>query len=279
MMGFIPPSGFFFAQFLLYLYTPSVELTLLNNGILPVWQPLGQSTNHMTKLISEKLGVKTAHTGTLDPMAEGVVVVLYGEERLRKIELASWKKTYEFEITFGISTDSFDGLGKIEKIDFKPINEVAVENVINSFKGPYTQKVPIYSAIKYRGKKLFKHANNGTAVLELPEKSGEIFYIELINFQEKFLHQQVEQIITKIRKVEGPLRQEIIINGWENFLKKHKTNEKVTTATIRVENSRGLYVRSLSQDICRALGTVGFVSNLVRTANGIYTRDNCQIFA
>lgn len=56
-------------------------------------------------------GVKTAHTGTLDPMAEGVIIVLLGEERYKKYELAGLKKTYEFEISFGFETDTFDGLG------------------------------------------------------------------------------------------------------------------------------------------------------------------------
>jgi tRNA pseudouridine55 synthase len=272
----------FFEHSQITIYTPLVQLKLPDNGIFPVWQPVGKSTNHLTKQIGEELGVLTSHTGTLDPMAEGVVIVLCGEKRLQKIELASWKKTYEFELAFGIRTDSFDGLGIITEVklnNFLNISKERIEDILNKFVGPYTQTVPIYSAIKYQGKKLFIHANSGVVIDKLPEKSGIIFDIKLLNLKEKLLSETIEETINKISAVEGNLRQNEIILSWKNLLSNYSNSgsQQIYVAKIRVENSRGLYVRSLSQDICKALGTVGFVTSLVRTANGQYTKSDTYL--
>ena len=89
--------------------------------ILPIWQPVGYSTHKIAKAVSNKYGVKTSHTGTLDPLAQGVIIVLLDDERLKKYEYAHWPKTYEFEIVFGISTDTYDGMGIVtnKSFDFK----------------------------------------------------------------------------------------------------------------------------------------------------------------
>jgi len=252
-----------------------VNPKLPKNNILPVWQQIGQSTNHLTKLVGQHLGVKTSHTGTLDPMAEGVVIVLCDDKRLKKIELASWKKTYEFEIAFGIQTDSFDGLGLIKKVGFKMPSENSVEATLRKFVGSYTQTVPIYSAIKYQGKKLFKHANAGTKVDTLPTKSGTIFRISLLGVRKQTVHSLIDEIIKKIAKVEGPLRQAEITAAWEKLKCDTFPTKELQIAKILAQTSRGMYVRSLSQDICKAVDCGGFVSSLVRTRNGAYNRKSC----
>src|SRR3989339_832845 len=206
----------------------------MKKQILPIWQPVGKSTNHLTRQIADKIGLKTAHTGTLDPMAEGVVVVLAGNKRLEKIKLASWKKTYEFDIAFGISTDSLDGLGLITKTNFecKTISPKVIQSVLKSLVGNYSQTVSV--------KKLVKN------------------------------------LIAKIKLVEGDLRQKEITDCWENFTGNIDTTS-IQVAKIEVQISRGMYVRSLSQDICEKLGINGFVSNLIRTRNGKYSKKSCII--
>lgn len=84
--------------------------------ILPIYQPVGQSSH----LLAQKAGLlyhqKATHTGTLDPMATGVLLVLTGKDRFRKKEYSAYRKTYEFEILLGVRTDSDDILGVIEDV-------------------------------------------------------------------------------------------------------------------------------------------------------------------
>ena len=153
-----------------------------SKNILPLWQPVGNSTNLIAHKISEKLKVKTSHTGTIDPMAEGVIIVLLGEERLKKYEYAKWIKGYEFEIIFGISTDTYDGMGLIVKKDLKKIlKKETLLNLKSKFSGKYLQKIPPYSTKKIHGKHMHEFARSGLSV-ELPIKAGKLYQFTLIEF-------------------------------------------------------------------------------------------------
>lgn len=251
------------------------------NDILPVWQPKGFSTHIITKNIAKKYNVKTAHTGTLDPMAEGVVVVLLGPERLNKKEFAKWKKEYVFEIVFGISTDTLDGLGLVEDFSFdhKPIVEDTLTSVLQSFAGSYKQKYPKYSAKKVLGKPLHWYSREEKLdSVNIPTKKGEIFEIELLSFGEITPGKMVKNLVGRINKVTGDLRQQEIIGGWKNFLEQETIDRKtpLKTAKIRVLMSKGLYIRGLARDISKKLEVPGFVYTLVRTKNGRYTKEDCK---
>ncbi len=247
--------------------------------VLPIWQEIGYSTNQLALDAFNKYGQKTTHTGTLDPMAEGVVVLLIGNERFNKSIHSEGKKTYEFEIFQGISTDSFDGMGLVTKENFEKQvdNERLIKNVLKSFVGKYTQEVPIYSSIRYKGKLLHQHAQNKEFVIDtMPMKNGEIYKIKLLGIRKRRAHSVISELITKIEGVRvGEFRQTRIIRNWKNFVK-NTQNILIPIIKIEVQMSRGLYVRSLSQDICRKLNTLGFVSSLVRTKNGKYNRQNCK---
>ena len=122
----------------------------MNNDILPFWQEIGTSTSIIAKRVSEKLGAPTSHTGTLDPRASGVVLILKGDEYFNKEKYIQKNKTYEFSILFGFDTDTHDGLGLITKTieDEKGLLEKEVAEVIDSFKGLYHQKYPEFSSKK-----------------------------------------------------------------------------------------------------------------------------------
>jgi tRNA pseudouridine55 synthase len=247
------------------------------DSLLPIWQPLGYSTNKISKNAGAIRGTLATHTGTLDPMAEGVIIVLTGEERYKKYDLASWKKTYEFEILTGISTDSYDTMGLITKKKLKRTDVPSTDElgrIISGFQGPYTQRVPIYSAIRYKGKKLFEHAQAGTNISSLPVKKGEIYKIELLGIKEANLSKVIPQIVSRLKCIRGDFRQEKIITQWEE-LEKKSDNARVCLIKVRVQISRGMYVRSLSQDICKAAGITGTVFSLKRTKNGVYSKSKC----
>ena len=247
------------------------------NAIIPIWQPQGYSTNHIAKSVGEIYGVKATHTGTLDPMAEGVIIVLTGENRLKRQELSSMVKGYEFEILFGISTDSFDGMGFVTHENFSntDLKETSIKDVCISFLGSYEQQVPIFSAQLYKGKKLFEWGHQ-KADIPLPNKKGEIYKFDLISLNKIALKDKISEILDKLGNIHGDFRQEEIISQWENYLSLVQSNTKVFVGKFYVEMSRGLYVRSLSQDLCKKLNTAGFITSLVRLVNGKYTRKECK---
>lgn len=244
--------------------------------IIPVWQPIGQSSNLIAQNMAGALGVKTSHTGTLDPMAEGILIVLSGDDRLKKYEFAHWLKTYDFEICFGIATDSYDGLGFIlQEDDVTNINEEQLEDVLKSFNGEYVQQVPIYSAVRYKGKKLLEHARAKSGeVIELPQKSGLLSGLTLISLEKVSVPTMINVLIAKINRVVGDFRQAETITRWQEYAQLH-ANKSLYIAKIQVTSTKGLYIRSLVVDICKKLGTVGFAYSITRTKNGQYTKEMC----
>jgi tRNA pseudouridine(55) synthase len=246
--------------------------------IIPIWQPVGYSTYQITSRVAEKFNEKAAHTGVLDPLAEGVIIVLLGDERFNKIKYAGWKKTYEFEITLGIRTDSFDGMGIISEYNhIKFFDDKTIEAVLKGMTGEYEQKVPLYSAVKVDGKKLFLYPKQGKIPPYIPSKKGEIYDIKLLNSTKIKLKEIIEENTKKLKKITGgEFRQKEIMADWNRFKKDHSPNQDLQKIRIKVEISRGMYVRSLSQDICKKLDTIGFVSELIRTKNGKYNKKDCE---
>lgn len=134
--------------------------------------------NKLCKLLHTK---KIGHTGTLDPLATGVLVVCIGRYTKLVDELTSLDKEYVAKIKLGIETDTLDITGNIIKeCNVIPLKE-EVEEVLNSFLGKSIQEVPKYSAIKINGKKLYEYAREGIDI-ELPKHEIEIFDIELLDF-------------------------------------------------------------------------------------------------
>lgn len=243
-------------------------------GVYPVWQPQGHSTHIITKHISHMIGDKTSHTGTLDPMAEGVIIVLAGEERLKKYEYAKWTKKYTFQILFGVETDTGDALGLFDPQSAGVWKEGPAldSSTFKHFVGKYTQEVPIYSAIKHKGRPLHQHAKLQTQVNALPKRSGEIYTLKHVKttlVNAKTLQKNIE---SRILNVSGDFRQDQIIYNWKSFFSTHKSLKKMTISDFQVEMTKGLYVRSLTQDICRFLGASGLTLSIIRTHNGKYDK-------
>ncbi len=250
-------------------------------NIISLWQPAGASTHYITQQLADMHNIKTAHTGTLDPMAEGVIIVLTGETIHKKYEYAKWKKTYEFEMLFGLETDTYDGLGLVTKINFTkpPLTKKQINLVLAVFVGKYAQTVPAYSTLKINGKHLHWYArNNKLNTINLPTRSGEIYKIKLISLTQVSRENVLKSIESRINNIKGDLRQQEIREQWKYLLnpKNKITPEKLQLAKIQVQLSKGLYIRSLSQDIAHKLNTSAFVYTLIRTANGKYTKSNSK---
>lgn len=136
--------------------------------------------NFLTKILNTK---KIGHTGTLDPFAEGILLVGVNKG-LKVVKLLNYKdKEYIAKVKLGIKTDTLDITGNILEEKKEELNKEELALVLKSFIGDYSYEVPIYSAIKVNGKKLYEYARNDQKV-ELPIKDSYIYDIKLIDFKD-----------------------------------------------------------------------------------------------
>lgn len=147
--------------------------------VLYINKPKGVTSFDVVNSISKKFGIKrVGHTGTLDPLATGVLIVAVGTACKVVELLTSEDKEYIASVELGYSTDTLDIEGKVlEREEVK--ENLNIEEVLNSFKKTYLQEVPIYSAVKVNGKKLYEYARNNIDV-ELPKKEVTIKEIKLL---------------------------------------------------------------------------------------------------
>ena len=151
------------------------------NGIIIVNKEKGYTSRDVVNIVGKHIGTKKiGHTGTLDPIAEGVLVLVVGKCTKLTDYLTSEYKEYIAEFELGYETDTLDNTGKVINKCNKEITKVDIENAINSFKCKYNQEVPKYSAVKINGKKLYEYARNGEEV-SLPSRLVDIKEIEVIS--------------------------------------------------------------------------------------------------
>ncbi len=139
--------------------------------------------NKLSKILKIR---KIGHTGTLDPIATGVLVCLTGKYTKLVDLLTSLDKEYIAEIKVGIKTDTGDITGNVIEVKNKAISKSDVEKVFVEFPKKYLQTVPKYSAVKINGKKLYEYARENIEV-ELPKREVNIYSLELIEFNEDII--------------------------------------------------------------------------------------------
>ncbi|MDE5888849.1 MAG: tRNA pseudouridine(55) synthase TruB, partial [Bacilli bacterium] len=154
------------------------------NGILLINKPIDFTSRDVVNKLSGILHTKKiGHTGTLDPIATGVLVICVGNTTKLCELLTSEYKEYIATIKLGVKTDTLDITGNIiEEKEFN-VTENQIKEVLNSFLGQSIQTTPIYSAVKVNGKKLYEYAREGKSI-ELPKREIDIKSIELISYQD-----------------------------------------------------------------------------------------------
>ena len=199
------------------------------NGILIINKEKGCTSHDIVYKIKKIFNEKVGHTGTLDPLAEGVLPILIGKGTLCSKYLINHDKKYIVNLELGQRTETADLEGKIieeKNIPDKSLTQGEVEKVLKSFIGKQQQMPPIYSAIKVNGKKLYEYARKGQNV-EIKPREIEIYDIKLMN-----IDAQKKQI------------------QFEVFC------------------GKGTYIRSLCEDIAEKLETVGYMESLKRIQVG-----------
>jgi tRNA pseudouridine55 synthase len=154
------------------------------SGVLVVDKPVGLTSHDVVQIIRKGTGIKRAgHTGTLDPRASGVLVILLGPAvRLSEYVSASDKR-YQATIRLGQSTSTYDSEGVVsgEPVDISKLSEEAFEELLQGFIGEIQQVPPAYSAIKMQGKKAYERARNGEEV-EMEPRTINVYSLELLEW-------------------------------------------------------------------------------------------------
>lgn len=248
--------------------------------IIPIYQTQGQSSHLLAQAIGKKYHTKATHTGTLDPMAEGVLIVLTDQDRFNKSKYADWKKTYQFEILFGFSTDSHDLLGittdqkNINLPDEKSAEQLKV--ILPHFMGKQRQLIPTFSAKRVNGKSGFDIGKKGDQLNH--EQRIEIFNIHFNQLNRLSGIELLTQIKEKIKKVKGDFRQQDILDNWQTTLttEKFKT-QKFVIAQLTAQTSKRTYIRGLVRDISQKMELPATTFSIIRTQNGPYTIKDCRL--
>ena len=234
--------------------------------------------------------IPMTYAGRLDPMAEGVLIMLTGEECKKKDEYLGLDKQYEVEILLGINSDTGDILGKIsgvkdfsnvgkdkDKILQKIFSEKDIKNGLRLLIGKREEKYPMFSSKPVNGKPLFMHAREGgiedAIVIELPQKEIEIYSVDYLEQEEVTLKVLIETVINRISKVSGDFRQKEIINLWNSMLHEHgKIKEKTVFQIIKVKvsSSSGAYMRTLAEKFGKSLGVPALAWRIKRISVGDY---------
>ena len=154
------------------------------NGVIVIDKEKGiTSRDVVNRLVKEYNTKKVGHTGTLDPIATGVLVVCVGSATKLVRDLTNHDKEYIATVCLGKLTDTMDITGNLIKEEVVNVSKENLIETLNSFKGKYIQEVPIYSAVKVNGRKLYEYARNNEYV-ELPKREVEIYDIELLEYNE-----------------------------------------------------------------------------------------------
>ena len=155
------------------------------DGLLLINKKENMTSRDVVNIASKKLNTKKiGHTGTLDPLATGVLVLAINKGLKIVEDITSLDKEYIAEVTLGIKTDTLDITGNIlEEKQERVITEEELNKVLTSFIGEYEMQVPIYSAVKVNGKKLYEYAREGKEV-ELPVKNVFVHNIELLELND-----------------------------------------------------------------------------------------------
>ena len=159
-------------------------MKLESNGILVINKDKVYTSRDVVNIISKEFGTKkVGHNGTLDPLATGVLVICLNRYTKLNELLASDEKEYIAEVTLGIKTDTLDIEGNVIDKKEEYLNKADLEETLKKYETTYEQEVPIYSAVKVNGKKLYEYARSGEKVI-LPKKKVTIKKIELLDFNE-----------------------------------------------------------------------------------------------
>ena len=210
------------------------------SGVLLLDKPQGCSSNHILQKVKRLFGAaKAGHTGSLDPLATGMLPVCFGEATKISAFLLDADKRYHLKCQLGVSTTTGDAEGEVtERQDASSILKLDVKTVLPEFIGEIEQIPPMYSALKHNGERLYKLARQGIVVERKPRK--------------------VTIYDIKYMSLSTDAKERIILE-------------------LEVSCSKGTYVRTLAEDIAKKLNCCAHITHLRRLSVGPYSGDMITI--
>jgi tRNA pseudouridine55 synthase len=220
------------------------------SGVLLLDKPQGCSSNHILQKVKRLFGAaKAGHTGSLDPLATGMLPVCFGEATKISAFLLDSDKRYHVKCQLGVSTATGDAEGEVtETQDASFITGQDVKAVLPAFIGEIAQIPPMYSALKHNGERLYKLARQGIEVERKP-RNVTIYDIKYISLS-----------INDLPENDQPIN-----------------NQKRVILELEVSCSKGTYVRTLVEDIAKKLNSCAHITALRRLSVGPYDGDMLTI--
>jgi len=223
--------------------------------ILLINKPKGKSSFWVVKKVKEKYpGQKVGHAGTLDPLAEGLLIVLVGKATKKQKDFENLDKEYIVEAILGATSLTYDlegelewGSGSTRLISWlKGLTEEKINKVLEKdFSGRIVQTVPAFSAIKVKGQRLYWRARKGKPIAFLPKRTVELKKLTVLKFT---------PASSKLKQAEKPT---VVV-------------DHLPRIKIKMTVSKGFYIRSFVSELGEKLKTGAVVSQLARTQVGKY---------
>jgi len=241
-------------------------------GILTLYKNRGETPleciERFKKNNPEYKNDKMTYAGRLDPLAEGLLLILVGDECKNKEKYLGLEKVYEVDVLFGFSTDTYDVLGKITGSKEYNKSEIPNENLLKSFIGKFSQKYPPFSSKTIKGKTLFSLFKSGELKdEEIPEKEVEIKDIKIIGgrtISKKDLEKYINESISLVK---GDFRQKEILEIWKRNLSLIK-EDSFMIIYLRVDCTSGTYMRTLANAIGEKAGIPALALSIKRIKVG-----------
>ncbi len=231
-------------------------------GFLNIRKEAGMTAHDVVAKVRRIIGIKqVGHSGTLDPMATGVLPVAIGQAT-RLIRFLADDKVYDAEILFGRSTTTDDIEGEIlDSQDSHPSDE-QIDNVLHHFVGTIEQYPPLYSAVHVGGRRLYEMARNGEIPPEIPKRTVEVFAIEKLALKEEL-----------------PIPRPNLRNASEITNPVTTTDiKKCKRYRLKIHCGSGTYIRSIARDLGQILGSPACLSALERTRVGDFSLNEAITF-
>lgn len=236
---------------------------------LPGETPL-ESLNRLRNLFSELKKEKLSYAGRLDPLAQGVLLVLVGETNKERERYLKFDKTYYFDVLFGVESDSFDPLGLVKKGNLPSENlSDVISTVTSNCIGKRKQFYPPFSSKTVNGKPLFQWTREGKKVL-LPSREIFIYnfdFLQRVDVPVSFLVKGAKE---KIKMVKGDFRQFEAIQCWNKIEKSFSNKETIPLVRFKITASSGTYVRSLAQQMGLMFNSSALAFHIVRVKVGTF---------
>ncbi len=207
------------------------------HGIINLWKPVGPTSHDMVAKLRKIVGQKRiGHTGTLDPMASGILPLCLGDATRLAEYFTNQIKEYRLILKFGYESDTYDRTGTLKPGPDRKVSKCSFEKMLLSLVGESEQIPPMHSAISMNGTRLYELARKGIEVERAPRKIR-IFEIEILNILPDWI--QAESILE-----------------------------------LRVKCSKGTYIRSFCHDLGNMVGCGAVLMELERSSNGYFKKEN-----